>query len=316
VRIAVTGGCGFIGSHLVPALLTAGHDVVVVDSFQSDWPGAVAPVADIVELDVRDEDRLTHVVKGRECIVHLASSTRIRDGHLDTRHDWEVSLDGCRSALEAARRAGVERFVFASSGSVYGASDVQPLKEDAPLRPASLYAASKVAAEAFLAAYAQLFPLKATILRLGNVLGPGLQRGVVNDFVERLRANPTVLRILGNGEQRKSYVDIEDCVSAFLALGLEQREGLRTFNVASGDTVAVREIAELIIHALGLSDVEIVTSQADTGWPGDVPVLMLSSDAARAAGWAPHYSAREAIARMAGHLLSGADARDLARIDG
>jgi UDP-glucose 4-epimerase len=297
VRIVVTGGAGFIGSHLVEALDGSQHDVVVVDDFSGDSVREPPPGVELRRIDCRNHDQLCRAVEGAESIVHLAASVLIRGGHANAGEDIDRGLAGTHGVLEAARRTGVRHVCFASSSTVYGDGGDGPLDEDAPLRPISLYSASKVAGEAFINAYAHLFGISATILRFGIVLGPGLRRGVIFDFVRRLRADTSKLRIMGDGRQCKPYVAIEDAISAIQHLGLEPQHGVGIYNVTGEGAVTVIEIAGEVLGTLGLEGTPVVPDVDPRGWPGDIPDLKLSISRALAAGWAPRYSAHQAVGR-------------------
>jgi UDP-glucose 4-epimerase len=306
-RVVVTGGAGFIGSHLVRHLLADGHHVVVVDDLTGDSVAAVPQGAVPATMDCRDTDRLSRVVEGADAVVHLAASVLIRGGHLDTGQDLRRGLVSTHSVLEAARQAGVSRVCFASSSTVYGeAAGADPVDEDCPLRPISLYSASKVAGEAFVNAFSHLYGISATVLRLGIVLGAGLRRGVVFDFVNRLRADPSALTIMGDGRQRKPYVDIEDCVSAVVRLGLAPGAGVRTYNVAAEGSVSVLEVADAVLKTMGLEGIPVQGAGNEQGWPGDIPRLELSIARARAAGWTPEHSGYQAVERMARSMAGDA----------
>lgn len=298
MRILVTGGAGFIGSHLVGALLDLGHDVTVVDDGSGDSVQKLPAEASLLRFDCRDQEQLCGATEGVAAIVHLAASVLIRGGHARSSEDLGRGLGSTHSVLEAARLTGVPHVCFASSSTVYGEhSEGRPLDENMAPRPISLYSASKLAGEAFVGAYAHLYGISACVLRLGIVLGHGLRRGVVYDFVHRLRADPSQLTVMGDGRQRKPYVAIEDVVSAFVRLGLERGDGARTYNVSGRGAVAVMEIAEEVLRVLGLHGIPVRTQQDARGWPGDIPDLELSIARATAAGWEPRFTAREAVAR-------------------
>jgi len=293
--IVVTGARGFIGSELLARLVKEGIAAVGVDAAPAS---SIADPAEVVELDVHDTHRLAELAEGADLVVHLAASSTIRDGHLDTRRDLDNGLIACHSCLEAARLAGTRHFCLASSSAVYGPTDAVPIRESHPLRPISLFGAAKAAAEAYVSAYSSLYGFGATILRFGNVLGPRLHRGIVFDFVRKLVGDPTRLEILGDGRQRKSYVDVDDCVAATIQLARPERATLEVYNVATGSSLSAYDVAREVIAAVGLDDVEVMAGGQEA-WRGDVPVIELAVDCALEAGWAPTRSAEETVRRSA-----------------
>jgi UDP-glucose 4-epimerase len=299
VRVAVTGGNGFIGSRLVDELLRTGQDVVLVDARGESPSEQRRDGARTVCLDVRDTDKLCRAVDGCDAVVHLAASVMIKGGDRHPEEDMENGVRATHSVLEAMRRVGVPHICFASSGSVYGEGHERPIGEDEPLRPISLYGAGKAASEAFLRAYAHLYGISVTILRLAIVLGPGLRRGVVYDLASRARADSTRLELLGDGSQRKSYLAIEDCVSAFCSLGLAAGHGTRVYNIAGDGSLAVTDVARHVLAVLGLSGTPVRAQQQSAGWPGDVPYVELSTRQAKSGGWTARFTSEEAVARGA-----------------
>lgn len=312
MRVVVTGGAGFIGRHLVRALADRGDDVLAVDDLSGDSCASAHELqgvgVSLVVQDVHDELALARLFVGSDVVVHLASSVRIRGGETDPERDMHQVVLGTHSVLEAVRRSGVPHLCFASSGAVYGEQAVRPTPEDVPLRPISLYGAAKAAAESFIGAYAHLYGLSATVFRFGNVLGPGLRRGVVYDFVSSLRRNGDRLVVLGDGRQRKAYIAVEDCVSGVMGLGLEAAGGVETFNLSADGTVGVMRIARGVVEAMELGGTEIVTAGGANGWPGDVPELDLSSRRARRSGWHPRYVAAEAVDRAIATTIAESEA--------
>jgi UDP-glucose 4-epimerase len=306
MRVMVTGGAGFIGGHLVRRI-SGDLDVVVVDNYSGDSLGELPAHTTVVKLDVRATDALCESMRGCDAVVHLAANVLIKGGHRDTDKDLQHGVIGTHSVLEAMRRCDVGHICFASSSTVYGDQrDGRPVHEDAPLRPMSLYSAGKAAGEAFISAYASLFGLSATVLRLGIVLGPGLWRGAAFDFFNRLQADPRRLTVLGDGRQTKPYLDAEDCVAGFLELGLRPAKGVNAYNLASEGSLSVRQVAARVLKALNLDGVPVETASVGAGWPGDVPHLQLSIDKARAAGWAPRYSPEEVVDRYVRSLVGKA----------
>lgn len=304
-RVCVVGGAGFIGSHLVGELLRDPviQQVTVYDNFTSGrwWhleDAARDPRFDLVTGDVKDLDLLTKTVEGHERVVHFASNPDIAKAMTDPTVDFDEGTLLTHHVVEAARRGGAERILYASGSGVYGDLGAVEIDEDfGPLVPVSTYGASKLAGEALLSSYCHMFGLSACAFRFGNVIGAHQTHGVGYDFVRRLLDDPTVLTILGNGSQSKPYVHVEDVVAAMLVADERAAGPFDVFNVAPEDHLSVREIAELAVETvLGPgAEVELRFGDGDRGWKGDVPVVRLNTDRIRSLGWANKRSAKEAM---------------------
>jgi UDP-glucose 4-epimerase len=304
-RYAVVGGAGFIGGHFVETLLAreGTERVTVYDNFSSGrrWHLAAAtddPRLAVVEGDVRDLEPLCAAVAGHDTVIHLASNPDIAAAATDPAIDFDQGTILTHHVAEAARRGGVQLILYASGSGVYGDLGEVVAEEDCgPMVPVSTYGASKLAGEALLSSYAFMFGIAARCFRFGNVVGPRQTHGVGYDFVRRLLADPTRLRILGDGRQSKSYVYVDDVIAAVLTAARQVRQPFAVFNVATEDYLTVTEIAELAVEVLGLpaGSVGFEYTGGDRGWKGDVPVVRLNSDRIRALGWKNERSCREAL---------------------
>jgi UDP-glucose 4-epimerase len=207
--------------------------------------------------------------------------------------------------LEAMRRKGVKEIVFASSSSVYGEPEEVPVGEDAPVRPVSVYGASKAACENLIHAYSKLYGIRAVALRYANVVGPRLRHGVVWDFVNKLRRNPSELEILGDGTQARSYVHISDAVEATMTAWRKSGQGFNVYNVASEDWITVNEVADIVAEAMGLQGVKRIYKPVlhGVGWPGDVKRIALKIEKIKRLGYKPRMSSREAVRHTAHKLI-------------
>jgi UDP-glucose 4-epimerase len=247
---------------------------------------------------VKEGDRLTEAALGHDTIVHLASNPDIARAMTDPTIDFDEGTRLTHEVVEAARRAGAGMVLYASGSGVYGDLGEHLVREDhGPLLPVSTYGASKLAGEALLSSYAAMFGLQARAFRFGNVVGPRQTHGVGFDFVRRLLDDPTRLRILGDGTQRKSYIHVDDVVRAVLHLATAVDTPFDAWNVATGDEITVTEIARLAIETVGLdpADVTLEYTGGDRGWKGDVPVVRLDTTKIRATGWRCERSTREAL---------------------
>src|SRR5208283_3329008 len=304
-RYFIVGGAGFIGSHFSDALL-ADREVAAVtlyDNFASgrEWHYE-AHIGDprfrIVRGDVGDCARLTAAMRGHEVVIHLASNPDIARAAREPEVDFHQGTMLTNNVVEAMRRSGAHRILYASGSGVYGDLGEHEATEDhTPLEPVSTYGASKLAGEALISAYCFMFDLTGCAFRFGNVVGPRQTHGVGFDFVRRLLLDPSRLTILGDGTQSKSYIHVSDVVSAVLTAG-KNLEGRRyeVFNVATGDYITVSEIAELVVECLKLKNrPRFEYSGGDRGWKGDVPIVRLNTSRIRELGWANRFGSRMAL---------------------
>ncbi|HET8646404.1 MAG TPA: NAD-dependent epimerase/dehydratase family protein [Vicinamibacteria bacterium] len=307
MRCLVTGAAGFIGSALTDRLLDAGHEVVALDDFSAGQPeflaaAAARPAFRLLRASALDGEAVRRAAEGCGLVYHLAANADVRGGLLHPRRDLEQNVLATSSVLEAMRAAGAARIVLASSGAVYGEAAQVPTREDAPFPvQTSLYGASKLAAEGLLTAYAEGYGFEAWIFRLVSVLGERYSHGHVFDFYRRLRGGETQVEVLGDGRQRKSYVYVQDCVSALL-LALEPSPARVTIlNVGGPGTCTVEESLGWIGEALGVQPRPRPTG-GDRGWPGDSPCVWLDTARLEARGWRPTVDIRESVRRTVRYL--------------
>jgi UDP-glucose 4-epimerase len=293
--VVVTGGAGFIGSHLVDALVQGGASVRVIDDFSTGFRQFVNPAAELCEVDLLDFAKVRPLFAGADQVFHLAANADVRHGLSHPRRDLEQNLLATHNVLEAMREHGVRRIAFSSTGAVYGDAAVLPTPEDAPFPiQTSLYGASKVAAEALLTAYAHGYGFRSSIFRFVSMLGPRYTHGHVFDFWRKLRRDPTRLEVLGDGTQQKSYLHVKDCVRALL-LGVErQREPVSVLNIGHSAWLSVTESIAIICRQLGVSPTLSFTG-GQRGWVGDSPKILLDTTRLSALGWAPSVGLAEAI---------------------
>ncbi len=308
----ITGGAGFIGSHLTDRLLAdaAVEAVTLYDNFSSGrrWHFE-RHLADarlsVVEADVKDADRLAAAMGGHGTVVHLASNPDIARAASEPDVDFMEGTLLTRNVLEAMRRCRCRRILYVSGSGVYGDLGRVEADEDfGPLAPISTYGASKLAGEAMISAYCHMFGLRGAAFRLANVVGPRQTHGVGLDFARRLLADGTRLAILGNGSQSKSYIHVGDVVSALLLVEAHGAKPFDAFNVATGDYLTVTEIADLAVRCLGLEGVSYDYGGGDRGWKGDVPVVRLNTDRIQGLGWRCRRSSREAMGAALASLVA------------
>lgn len=296
----VTGGAGFIGSHLVDALVARGDRVLVIDNLSTGERGNLAGHlgGDDVELLVADllGDGWQARLSGAGRVYHVAADPDVRGGAGSPVSMFEESVVATVRVLEAVRAAKVPEIAFTSTSTVYGEATEIPTPEDyAPMVPISVYGAGKLACEAMIGAYSHSFGIRSFIFRFANIVGERSNHGVSWDFIHKLRADPSRLEILGDGRQTKSYLEVHACVDAFLHVCDHARETVNICNVGSEDWIDVVTIADLVTGALGLDGVEYRFTGGDRGWVGDVPRMLLAIDRLEALGWRPPVGSRASM---------------------
>ena len=312
-RVLVTGGAGFIGSHLVDELMARGCSVTVIDNLSS---GSIDNIRcwlkhsnfNFIHGDLLEIDHLRKALEDCEAVFHLAADPDVRRGSSDPESHYRQNVEATFHLLEEVRKAGqVEEIIFTSSSTVYGEASRIPTPEDySPLEPISVYGASKLACEALITAYAHTYGFKAVILRLSNIVGPRSRHGVIYDFINKLLRNPRVLEILGDGTQTKSYLHVDDCVEAMVLASEQSEPRVEVFNIGSEDWINVKRIAEIVVEELGLQGVKFeFTGGADggRGWPGDVKEMLLDISKIKKLGWKPRYNSEEAVRLTARALI-------------
>jgi UDP-glucose 4-epimerase len=308
--ILITGGAGFIGCHLLQRLLP-GNDVTVLDNFSSGKRENLEPYMEkpnfhLIDADLLSSGSLEEAAAGKDMVFHLAANPDVRLGASDSRIHLEQNVIATYNLLDAMRRAGAKKIAFTSTSTVYGEASEVPTPEDyGPLLPISLYGASKLACEALVSSYCHTFEMQSWIYRFANIVGERGTHGVIVDFIRKLRENPTELEILGSGRQKKSYLEVKDCVEAMLHCVNTSNELVNVFNIGSEDSIDVTEIADAVVREMGLSNVRYCyTGGTDgRGWKGDVRVMQLSIERVMKTGWKPKTGSAGAIEAAVKALL-------------
>jgi UDP-glucose 4-epimerase len=304
-RWFIVGGAGFLGSHFVDRLLgdEGAAGVTVYDNFSSgrDWHLAHHSGDDrltVHRADAGDVEKLNDAMQGHDVVVHLASNPDIARAAVEPTIDFDQGTVLTQNVVEAMRVTETPRILYASGSGVYGDLGETAIDEDwGPLLPISTYGSSKLAGETLISAYCAMFGPTGRSFRFGNVVGPRQTHGVGFDFTRALLDDPSRLRILGDGSQRKSYIHVHDVIDAVLLAHRESPGVYDVYNVATGDEITVAEIADLAVEAVGLTPgvVEYEFTGGDRGWRGDVPVVRLQVDKIKSLGWRCKRSSREAL---------------------
>jgi len=300
-RILVTGGCGFIGSHLVEHLVTRGAAVWVLDNLQAGTPDnliAVKSQVDLVIGDVRDPDCVKRVVglSRPAYVFHLAANASVPGSVEDPAYDFETNSAGTFALFDALRGYGrSEKVILASSGAIYGQPQIFPIMEELPWDPISPYGASKVCAETIARMFYRVYGLPVVTARIFNTYGPRMARFVVLDFLRKLRYNPNVLEVLGNGQQTRDFTFVADTVQGLLLLA-ERGLTAEAYNLSSGCSVSVTEVAQMLIAALGLTGKTRIT-YTGSSWLGDAQRWVVSIEKIGRLGYIPTVDLENGLAK-------------------
>ncbi len=308
-RYFITGGTGFIGSHLVDRLVAGGSGVVVYDNLVSGKKEHIEHHLGkqnfrLIEADLLDFDTLKQAIKGHEVIWHLGANTDIPTGNKITDLDLNNCTIATRNVLEAMRENNIDKIIFASSACVYGDAPPVALAETfGPLLPINLYGAGKLACEGLISAYSHLFGIKAWMFRFSNVVGARMGHGVIYDFIQKLKQNPRELEILGDGNQEKPFFLVEDCVDGMLCAFNNSASQYDVYNLGCESFTRVTGIARIVAEEMEIKDIKFKYTGGRRGWPGDVPVVHFNVDKVKKLGWRARHTSDEAVRIAARRLL-------------
>ena len=313
LKIFVTGGAGFIGSQLVDRLIGQGHEVTVYDNLSSGREEFIQhhlnnPRFRFVKGELLDQTTVNKSLTGHDLVCHLAANPQAVEGTRRTRLDLEQNTLSTYNVLEAMRLGGVRNIIFTSSGTVYGdIPDLELNERYGPMLPISLYGASKLACEGLISAYSSLFGIRGWIFRFGNIIGPRATHGVIYDLLGKLRKDPSTLEVLGDGQQTKPYVYIDDCLDGLLYCFQNAREQINLFNLAPPSVTSVETIVKILLEKTGNQTTKVKYTggvKGGGGWPGDVAKVKLDASKAYKLGWKPKYSSDEAVRKTIDDLLA------------
>lgn len=310
----ITGGAGFIGSHITLKLLQDGHKVKVIDKKPINYSLLKKLTLEkrfsYSQINIKNSEDLIEEFKGIDIIFHFSASADIALGTSNTFIDVQQGTLVTYAVLEAMRKSSIKRLIFPSSSTVYGYPPKIPTPEDSGLLfPTSLYGASKLASEALISSYCYLFDMKSWIFRFGNVIGKNAVRGVLIELIQKLKKNSKELEVLGDGNQLKDYIYIDDCVAGILYALENSDKKINVFNLGTGTTLSVNEIVKIIFNELKLNDVKVNYTEGSPGWkgggwPGDINVVQFDITKIRNLGWTPKFNSAEAVKKTIKEIIS------------
>jgi UDP-glucose 4-epimerase len=303
-KYIIIGGAGCIGSHFVDELLLDSKIelVTIYDNLSSGRTWHYEhhlndPRLNVIINNVENISALENAMKGHDVTMHLASNPDIAKAYIDPTIDFYQGTFLTNCVVEAMRKTNVNKLLYASGSGVYGdIGDIEAQEERGSLLPISTYGASKLAGEALIHSYCYMFGINACCFRFGNVVGSRQTHGVTLDFIKKLSKDPSKLTILGDGNQYKSYIHISDIVKAVL-LANKSNKQYDVYNVATGDYITVKEIANLVVSNMKLNNVIFEYSGGNKGWKGDVAKVILNTDKIRNLGWKNILNTKEAISK-------------------
>ena len=305
----VTGGAGFIGSHLVDSLLAAGNKLTAYDNLSRGKINYIKHPFNndkfkFIEADLLNFDKLNESIQGHESVFHLTANQDLRIALADTSVDLYQETVATYNILEAMRRNGIKKIIYTSSGTVYGDTPVVPIPENyGPTLPISLYGAGKLAGEALITAFCHTFDMQAWIFRFANIIGPRATHAVMYDFVNKLKENLHELEILGDGTQERPFLHVQECIEGMLFGFTHSDEQVNLFNLGCESYTDIRTVAKILVAEMGLNDVHFKFTGGKRGWPGDVPQVRCNIDKIKSLGWQPKLTSDEAVKRTAKEMV-------------
>jgi len=301
MNILITGGAGFIGSHLCDALLAKKHKVTVIDNLSLGRLENIEHLKDNVQFSFVKGDildlaalRMLFQEKSFDMVYHLAANSDIQKGGTDPDVDYNLTFNTTYFVLQCMKEFGVKKLFFASTSAIYGETTENLTEDFGPLQPVSNYGASKLASEAFISAFSASYSIQTWIARFPNVVGERFTHGVIYDFIGRLKSEPKILTVLGNGEQYKPYLYVKDLVEGILFICENTSERFNVYNLGSESRTRVRDIARMVIEELGLQS-EIAYTGGDRGWVGDVPEFRYDLKKIHRLGWHAAHNSDDSV---------------------
>lgn len=308
MKTLVTGGAGFIGSHIVDRLMERGDEVIVYDNMSTGIDDFIKgylnkPNFKFIQGDILDLEKLKEEMEGVDLVFHMAAHADVRSGLHDHKVDLEQNLIGTINVLEAMKENDVKKIAFASTSSVYGDAAVIPTPEEYPFFPTSLYGSSKASAETYIATFCEYYGMTAYIFRFVSWVGERYTHGLVFDFLNKLKKDPKKLYILGDGTQRKSYLYVKDGVDAIFTIIDKAKDKINVYNLGNNEILTVTESAKEIVDEAGYKDVEFEYEGGDKGWVGDNKYVLLDTKKLQELGWKPTKTIKEGLRITTRYLI-------------
>ena len=308
MKTFVTGGAGFIGSHIVDRLISEGNTVTVYDDLSSGKKEFINHHINndnfaFINADLINQKTLDEEIKNHDVVFHIAANPDVRLG-AQKPEIAKKDILATYNILDAMRKNKIKKIVFSSSSTIYGETPAIPLTEEyGPLLPISVYGAAKLAAEGLISSFCHTFDMQGWIFRFANVVGERGTHGVIVDFINKLRKNPKELEILGDGKQKKPYLYVTECVDGFMHGFIYANEQINVFNLGVDSATQVTRIGELVVEEMGLKDVEFKYTGGKRGWKGDIPYFQFDISKMKKLGWTPRLSSDEAVRKAIRELL-------------
>ena len=308
----VTGGAGFIGSHLVSYLAEKECELTIIDNLSAGNSEFIKNIIknkriDFIKKDLNNYKNEELSLNDISTVFHMAAYPEVRTGHSNPQLAYKENIENTYSLLEKIRKSNVKKIVFASSSVVYGEAELIPTPENyGPLIPISSYGGSKLACEGLISAYCNNYGIQGIILRLANVIGSRSKHGVIWDFLNKLKNDNSKLDILGDGKQTKSYIHVKDCVDAFIFSLLNSKKKVNMINIGNNDQIEVKNIAKIVCDNYNLPNTELNFSGGTNdgrGWIGDVKTMRLDITKLKEMGWKPKLTSVEAVDLATKELL-------------
>jgi UDP-glucose 4-epimerase len=306
MKYLVTGGAGFIGSHIVDRILSRGDQVIVYDNFSSGRELFIAHHKKnknfkLIKGDVLDLKKLSRAMKGIDFVFHMAAHADVRSGFDDHAVDHEQNLEATQNVLEAMYKNNVKKIAFASSSSVYGDATVHPTPEKYPFEPTSLYGATKAACESYIQTYSSYYDWNAYIFRFVSFVGERYTHGIIYDLLKKIEKKPKALELLSDGTPRKSSVYVGDGIEAIFKVIDTQKERVNIFNIGHDDILTVDQIVTSILKAAQVKMAKKYLG-GKKGWKGDNNFVHLDNTKLKKLGWKPKHTFEEGIIKTVNYL--------------
>ena len=309
MHILITGGAGFIGSHLTDKLLEKGHKITVYDNLSL---GRLDNLSDasknqnfkFIEGDILDKDKFFSVFEENnfDMVFHLAANSDIAKSHANPDVDMKNTFMTTYNVLLAMKKFNIKKIMFSSTSAIYGETTEKLTENYGPLFPVSHYGAGKLASEAFISSFCENYRIQAWITRFPNVVGERSTHGVIRDFIQKLKKTPDELEVLGNGEQIKPYLYVKDLVEAILFVIENTNDKINFYNLGVDSRTKVKEIAQMVIEEMGLN-AKIRYTGGDRGWIGDVPEFNYNLDKIHKLGWTAKNTSNDAVRKAIRYIL-------------